>query len=647
MNFLNLGAGELMTLAAAVSAVVIALYLLDRRKRKQVVATLRFWSAGQLPEEQKRRRKINQPWSLLLQLLSMLLLVLAIAGPRFSGSNASRDHVLILDTSAWMGARARQGTLLDQSKTAALAYVNALPAADRVMLVRADALATPVTRFEVDRKTVIEGITSSQPATSALSLEQAFEFADNVHRLQSATAGETVFVGAGRVPKLEADSIRIPNRLRMFQIPSLGENAGLRKLGARRSLASNANRQNGWDAFVSVGNDGAQPRRVALELELAGSPVGAKVMTLAPGAEIETVFAIAAKSGGKLEARIRAANGRPDAFPGDDHASVEIVPDKPARVTVYSNQPDVLKNLLTANSGLDATFLTPAQFDAARDTDLIILDRFTPPTRTRQPTLWIEPPAGSPFTIAATRSNIKLDRWRQDSPLATGLYTKDLTLQSVQVFRPAQGDQIVAEAGGGPIILARPGPVKMAALGFHPLNSNMKYDLATPLLLANLLRWLMPDLFQNNDVQAGTVGTVAAAVESGTDPESIQVLDENQRPLPFSVQGNRLMFFSGSPSVVRVRTGIHETSYSLSLPNVSGVAWKPPAGVLTGIPRSGATSTGQPLLWPWLALAGALGFLIDWLMFGESRIRRLGTQGAAAASAFNSKTPWNKARQAS
>ena len=36
------------------------------------------------------------------------------------GGNASgpRDHVLILDTSAWMGARARQGILLEQAKVA-------------------------------------------------------------------------------------------------------------------------------------------------------------------------------------------------------------------------------------------------------------------------------------------------------------------------------------------------------------------------------------------------------------------------------------------------------------------------------------------------------------------------------------------------
>ena len=115
MNFLNLSFGELLGLAGIVSAGIVALYLLDRTKRKQVVATLRFWTAGKLPEELKHKRRVHQPWSLLLQVISMILLLLAIAGPRFGDLGTSRDHVLLLDTSAWMGARARAGDFAGSS----------------------------------------------------------------------------------------------------------------------------------------------------------------------------------------------------------------------------------------------------------------------------------------------------------------------------------------------------------------------------------------------------------------------------------------------------------------------------------------------------------------------------------------------------
>ena len=72
MSFLNLGLGELLGLAGAISAGVIALYLLDRSRRKQVVSTLRFWADADVRTQLQHRRKIQQPWSLLLEIISLL-----------------------------------------------------------------------------------------------------------------------------------------------------------------------------------------------------------------------------------------------------------------------------------------------------------------------------------------------------------------------------------------------------------------------------------------------------------------------------------------------------------------------------------------------------------------------------------------------
>src|SRR5260370_17696286 len=102
MSFLNLGLGELLGLVGAISAGIVALYLLDRSKRRQLVATLRFWTMADVRTELKHRRRIQQPWSLFLQLVSLALLLLAIAGPRFGLlDGGGRAPVLILDTSAW------------------------------------------------------------------------------------------------------------------------------------------------------------------------------------------------------------------------------------------------------------------------------------------------------------------------------------------------------------------------------------------------------------------------------------------------------------------------------------------------------------------------------------------------------------------
>src|SRR5262249_45401154 len=106
MYFLNLSLFQFLAVFGSISAISVALYLLDRSPRKLLLSPPRFWAAAEQPAVAARRRRIQQPWSLLLQLASMALLILAIAQLRIGTREpAGRDHVIVLDTSSWMAAR--------------------------------------------------------------------------------------------------------------------------------------------------------------------------------------------------------------------------------------------------------------------------------------------------------------------------------------------------------------------------------------------------------------------------------------------------------------------------------------------------------------------------------------------------------------
>src|SRR5260370_56903 len=79
MYFLNLSLAQFVALFGAISVTMVLLYLLGRSRRKQVVATLRFWVAAEQPAVVKKRKRIQQPLSLILQLLRKLRLLLATA----------------------------------------------------------------------------------------------------------------------------------------------------------------------------------------------------------------------------------------------------------------------------------------------------------------------------------------------------------------------------------------------------------------------------------------------------------------------------------------------------------------------------------------------------------------------------------------
>jgi hypothetical protein len=83
-------------------------------------------------------------------------------------------------------------------------------------------------------------------------------------------------------------------------------------------------------------------------------------------------------------------------------------------------------------------------------------------------------------------------------------------------------------------------------------------------------------------------------------------------------------------------SGDRERVFSLNLPAVPEAEWKPAASVRRGVPR-GTGPLGSPSeWWPWLALAGGLALLAEWLLYGQPRVFR-------AAAPAPKATPLRKA----
>jgi hypothetical protein len=229
--------------------------------------------------------------------------------------------------------------------------------------------------------------------------------------------------------------------------------------------------------------------------------------------------------------------------------------------------------------------------------------------------------------VQKIEQKIKLNQWQADHPLGAGLRARDIEIAGSEIFQPAPGDVVVARSDAGAVIVARPANPKMVVLGFHPVRSGMKYQLTTPLLFANIIRWMAPDAFRSWELTAGTVGTVDVDLESEIEPNSIRVQTEEGRALPFTVEGKTLRFFTGAPGVVRVLTGDRELVYSLTLPQPGDTVWKPPSNVKLGLPPSAPFGPTSRDLWQWLALAGAAGLLADWILYGRMDRRLRAAQG--------------------
>jgi hypothetical protein len=507
---------------------------------------------------------------------------------------------------------------MDIARLRAVQYIRALPSTDRIMLVRADALATPATVFEPDRRKIEAAIVASVPGSTALNLDQALAFARRIQSQGGRRAGEIAFVGTGRIVEPDpALATALPRNLRVIPVSDAIENAGLRKIGMRRS----AEDPDLWEIYVSARNYGTQPRPATLSIDF-GPPneatrtvVGSHGIVLQPGADSEESFEFRSRSAGIMGVTLMPH----DAFPDDDKAALELPAQPTLAVAVYSDRPELLRPVLAANARVNAVYKKTADYRPG-DQGLVILDQFVPPVRPVGDSLWIDPPAsGSPIPVRTTVSQVSFSHWNSEHPAAEGLRAKDFKLESASVFETGPTDGRIGEVDAGPVIVARSGKPKIVVFGFHPGLSGMRYELATPLLFANLLRWFAPEIFRRWELSGGSVGAVKLDMDQDVAPGKLKVLAEDGSSLPFTLRDRAVHFFSGAPGVVRVMTGDREYVYSLTLPQLGESKWEPPADVRRGIPRALPVPSTVRDLWPWLALAGGLGLLAEWFLYGRFR----------------------------
>jgi hypothetical protein len=625
--FLNLSLGEFLTLLASISGVVAALYLLDRAKRKKVVATLRFWMDVPRVDEQRRRKRIREPWSLILQLVSLLLLLLAIAQLQWGKRERSgRNHVVVLDTSSWMAQRSGNTTLLELAKQEARRYIASLPARDRVMLIRADSLATPATSFSSDRSQVLAAVDGSTASYSALNLTSALELANRAMTWSDSGPGEVVYAGGMRVARWDDATAMVP-RLRVLTVGEGAENVGIRQLGVRRDSGPDS----AWRAVVTIRNYGTAPRQVTLNLRFAASQFAPRQLTLAPGEDREEELKFATSGAGTLAASLSPS----DTLPLDDSVQLQLPSTARVRVAVYTSRPSAWGPLLEADHNIQAIYLPASGYRADPDADIMLLDGIASDALPQMPSLWVMPPKGkSPVPIQGTGKQVLLNRWNTNTPLAAGLRSKEMRPDEAEIFAPAPPAFPVASSDAGPVVIARPartGQPPLVEVGFDPLSGPQRFDVSTPLLFANLLRWLEPERFRSTEFTAAGVGTASVNIDTIEAGERIRVVDASGSSVPFTVRNNTLQLYSEKPEVVRVITPERESVLSLTLPGVGEFTWKPPADAPHSIPARTLLGASSLDLWRWLALAGALGLLLEWLIYGRQRpwtIARFTTRNA-------------------
>jgi hypothetical protein len=174
-----LGNPVLWAILAGVPVGIIALYFLKLRRRPvQVPSTLLWRRSMEDLHVNSLFQRLRKNLLLFLQLLAVLLVMLALAGPRVRGTTTVGERfVLAIDNSASMSATDVSPTRLEKAKDDAKKIVDAMKSSDLAMVVSFSDRAKVVSNYTSNRSLLTQRIDSIKPTEATTSLREALQVA--------------------------------------------------------------------------------------------------------------------------------------------------------------------------------------------------------------------------------------------------------------------------------------------------------------------------------------------------------------------------------------------------------------------------------------------------------------------------------------
>lgn len=606
MNFLAPGWLWLGLLAVP----ILILYMLRLRRREIPVSSILLWRLL------LRDQQANAPWQklernllLFLQLLVLAALTLALARPAWPvQSLVSGSVVVFLDGSASMLAEDGPDgeSRFAQARAAALELVAELPTNARMSIVLAGRPPQIIAAAEGDPGRLRAALELAQAAPVEADWQATFALAAGAASAPGLAAGEAEFIlvsDGGLAPAGEesssalSDTLRLPGRTRY--LPIGGETGGQSNLALSALALRPAG--DGVQLFTQVHNYSDQSRQtiLAVYFQQDDSPetlLEARALEIAAGASQSVVLDNLPDRPARYVARLQPPpGGAADVFLLDDAAYAVYTPAQVGRTLLVTPGNLFLEQLLASLDGVQAFRLNLPESGALElpgtNYDLVIFDGVLPDELPPVPAslLLVNPPDSLLLPVTGVFTDTQ-PASLSPSPLLQAVDWSQVHIRQARQVSLPTGTSALISAPGGPLVLAGElSGQRMAALTFALQDSDLPIQTAYPILMANLIRYLLP---ASDPLAASETGL--PSLVSGRSPGFYIQERENLPPLEYAVN-----LFSPLESALAVRSQL----------SLSGQE----------IPPAQSDQPGQREIWPWLAGLGLLALLGEWAFYQSRR----------------------------
>jgi Ca-activated chloride channel family protein len=603
---------------------ILILYMLKLRRREVEVPSTLLW------QMLLRDREANAPWQrlrrnllLFVQLLLLAALVLALARPFLPVRTiAAGTLVVLIDGSASMQATDGPGgtSRFEAARAAARGLIDGLRSGGRMALILVGHQPEVLSAATADPQALREALARAQPEEGAADWEAAFALAAGSVRAASVSDSVVVIISDGGLPR---GLPPLPGEVRYVPVGTSADNLAVAALALRAAPG-------GPQLFASVTNYGPAARDAILSFSVNGQLSSAERVSVPAGGTASVVLKDLPAEPAVYQARLTPPSendgNRPlDALPLDDTAWAAYQPPGGGRVLVVSPGNVFLEQVLTALSkplALRPFRLRAGEAVPTEPFDLYVFDgnpgAAITGTLPAGDLLLINPTSNDLLAVGGTFSNTTGVRVADD-PLTRYVDWSGVHLLKARQVTAPNWARVLVDSDGGPLVLAgETGGRRVAVLTFDLHDSDLPLQVTFPVLMANLLNYLVPaQAFSAPDgLRPGETLTIKPR---GGDT-GLAVTDPAGQAYAATATEAGVVFADtlklGVYTVASNQGVLGRFAVNLFNPAESRIAPAPTITVgRSDISAAAPEAQGEYELWPWLAALAFALLLIEWWIY--------------------------------
>ncbi len=502
-------------IAAAVTVpLLLLLYFLKLKRREQIISSTLLWKrAVQDLQVNAPFQRLRRNILLLLQLLMLLAMLFALAGPILSMTpGPGRRYVVLIDRSASMNATDVKPNRLEAAKAKAKVFVESLRSksffslkdtSDETMVIAFDNRAKVLCSFTSDKRQLIRAIESIEPSDGLSCLVEATVVA---RAFTQSSGGEGDNPNGEEPARLvlfsdgdirDMDQIVVGSDELVFHcIGKSQRNVAVTAMQARRSYE----KPEEINVFATLANYGPDTASCDVQLSINNDVRAVKSITVPPckadddakvtnPGQIAVDFTLMHTEAGVLEVRQLpdlGGSATSNCLSCDDAAWAVLSSPKRLSILLVTGGNTVLESALRACPLAQLERRSPAEFDAMdhatlsveQPYDVIVLDGHVPSNLPKcRYLVFGRPPDGIDVTVPAELENQVIVDWRTKHPALQYVNLANLfAARCHQVVLPGDAD-VLAEFNETPAlsIVRRHGSVFLLA-GFDVLQTNWPFE---------------------------------------------------------------------------------------------------------------------------------------------------------------------------